>query len=268
MTTLSLIDTHNHVDCPRFQADRRALVEQAQACGVKNALICAGFPAGFDQTRSTAHQFGWHYALGIHPLWLPDIEDIPAALQQVRLAVTQALSDPLFAAIGEIGLDFYVKDLDRARQEELFLGQLKIARDFQLPVSVHARYSVDAVSAGLRRIGVHAGVIHAFNGSLEQAQRFIRLGFKLGFGGAMMYSGSLRIRKILTNIPADSWVLETDCPDMPSPARRSQSDQRTNPADITTYLQEAATLRGISPEQACKESTENAISAFPRLQYS
>lgn len=268
MTSLVLIDTHNHVDCPRFDEDRAALLAEAKAAGVTDALICAGFPAGFDQARMCAHEAGWHYALGIHPLWLKQIGDIPAALKQVRTAATRALSDPRFTAIGEIGLDFYVKDLNRLQQEELFIGQLKIARDLQLPVSVHARHSVDAVSAGLRRIGVHHGVIHAFNGSLEQAQRLIRLGFHLGFGGAMMYSGSMRIRKILKSIPDESWVLETDCPDMPSPERRNQADSRTHPADIASYLQEAAALRGITVDQACKEATTNALSAFPRLKTS
>ena len=260
-----IIDTHNHLDCPRFDADRDRLVAEARAAGVVDALICAGFPEGFAAARNTAHATGWHYALGIHPLWLNQVGDLQEALSTVRAAVSAARSDPHLAAVGEIGLDYYVKDLDPKSQEELFVGQLKIARDFALPVSIHARHSVDAVSAAIRRIGVPGGVIHAFNGSWEQAQRFLKLGFKLGFGGAMLYSGSLRIRRVLAALPDDGWVLETDCPDMPAPARRQSADMRTHPADIASYAQEAANIRGISLPQAIAQSYANAQAAYPLI---
>lgn len=261
-----LIDTHNHLDCSLFDADRSQLVKEAKEAGISDAILCAGFIEGFQKTRETAHAFHLHYALGIHPLYLPqERQEECQNLIELENHVLQALPDPLFVAIGEIGLDGYVKTLDWATQQRIFFAQLRLARDLDLPVSVHARHAVDAVSAGLRRYSVNKGVIHAFNGSLEQAQRLINLGMKLGFGGALLYSGSKRIRRVFCALDSSDFVLETDCPDMPSPSRRMSSDSRTHPADMADYAREAALLRGVSVQTIIQQSRTNALAAFPRL---
>lgn len=147
----------------------------------------------------------------------------------------------------------------------LFREQLKIAAHFHLPVSVHARHCVDFVSRELFRIRPAGGVVHAFNGSIEQAKRLVDLGMKLGFGGALTYTGSKRIRRIFTELSDTDFVLETDAPDMPGVWRRQASDTRTHVSDITQVLECAAALRGTDPETLALLATQNARAAFPRM---
>ena len=265
-TSFRLIDTHSHFDAPDFDADRTELLQEARSAGVTDGLLCAGFVSGFEVTRDTAYRIGWHYALGIHPLFLPpDNDAVTADVRQLRATLTLAHEDPRLTAVGEIGLDGFVKTLDWERQVFLFSEQLKVARDLDFPVSVHARHAVDAVYSHLKRLNVIRGVIHAFNGSEVQAERFLKLGFKLGFGGALLYSGSLRIRRTFSSIGSEDYVLETDAPDMPAPFRREAADTRTHPADIRRYTEEAARLRNTTPEVIAQESRRNALAAFPRL---
>jgi TatD DNase family protein len=260
-----LIDTHCHADCSAFDADRSEMIEEARAAGVAGALVCAGEVSSLGKTARIARACRLSYALGMHPMYLPAPEDADRALSEHRAACEQALSDPCFAAVGEIGLDGFVAGLDMGYQERLFAAQLKTARDLALPVSVHARHAVDKTAMWLARIPPSGGVVHAFNGSIEQARKILSLGLKLGFGGALAYRGSQRIRRIFCALPADAFVLETDAPDMPGPERRSSTDPRTHIGDILGYARIAAELRACSLEDICRQSTENALQAFPRM---
>ena len=162
---------------------------------------------------------------------------------------------PRPVAVGEIGLDFYVPGFDAARQEYFFVQQLKTAREFDLPVLLHVRRSIDQVLKCLRRVGVRGGIAHAFNGSRQQADEFIRLGFKLGFGGAMTYPGSTRIRQLAATLPISSIVLETDAPDIPPVWI---SGKRNMPAELLRIAQVLADLRNESLSQAIQATSENA----------
>lgn len=260
-----LIDTHNHIDAPIFDADRDVLIREAKDAGVIDALICSGIPGTWEKTRAVAHQVAWHYALGVHPLYVGDVPDPKALLEKLNGRVESLLTDTLFAAVGEIGLDGFVPGLDAEKMMTLFREQLKIAAHFHLPVSVHARHCVDFVSRELFRIRPAGGVVHAFNGSIEQAKRLVDLGMKLGFGGALTYTGSKRIRRIFTELSDTDFVLETDAPDMPGVWRRQASDTRTHVSDITQVLECAAALRGTDPETLALLATQNARAAFPRM---
>ena len=262
---VSLIDTHNHLDAPPFDADRDILVREAKDAGVIDALICSGIPGTWEKTRAVAHQVGWHYALGVHPLYIDKVSDSDVLLHDLTERIEALLSDNLFAAVGEIGLDGFVPGLNAEKMLTLFRGQLKIAARFDLPVSVHARHCVDTVSRELARLRTARGVVHAFNGSLEQAKRLVGLGIKLGFGGALTYSGSRRIRRVFTGLSDTDFVLETDAPDMPGPRRRTMTDTRTHVSDITQVLECAAALRGTDPETLARQATQNARAAFPRM---
>jgi TatD DNase family protein len=151
-------------------------------------------------------------------------------------------------AVGEIGLDFYVPGFDAARQERFFTEQLKIARDFDLPVLLH-----------LRRIGTRGGIAHAFNGSRQQADEFLRLGFKLGFGGAMTFTRATRIRRLASSLPCEALVLETDAPDIP-PAWLA--DGRNTPAELPRIAGVLAELRGADRAEVERFTTANAVSVF------
>jgi surface antigen len=168
--------------------------------------------------------------------------------------------------VGEIGLDYFIETLDRERQQALFDAQLQLAADFDLPALIHVRRSHAAVIATLKRFKLkRAGIIHAFAGSREEAREYIKLGFKLGLGGAPTWPQALRMHRVLAELPLDSIVLETDSPDM-APAMFPGTQY---PAHLPAICAALAELMNISPEQlaapapptAAKYSVGNTPSA-------
>ncbi len=247
------IDTHCHLDAREFAVDRAAVVARARAAGVSMMVIPAITAATFADTVATAREYDCPFALGMHPLYLHEFRPShPALLREVIVR-----EKPV--AIGEIGLDFFVPGLDQAAQRDLFMQQLMIARDFDLPVLLHIRRAQDEVLRALRQAGIKKGIAHAFNGSLQQAEAFIRLGFKLGFGGAMTYPRALNIRRLAMELPLESIVLETDAPDMPP---EWISKQRNEPAELPRIAAVLAELRGMTPAGIAAVTMANAVAVL------
>ncbi|ART56620.1 DNAase [Acidovorax carolinensis] len=267
----SWIDTHCHLDAAEFAADREAVRQQATAAGVAHCVIPAVERANWDAVRQLAHQHGDSYALGIHPLYTARAVDADLAL--LAQALEQHRQDPRLVAIGEIGLDFFAVGLDPARQEQFYRAQLQLARRFDLPVILHVRRSADKLLKGLRDIAVPGGIAHAFNGSLQQAQAFIALGFKLGFGGAVTYDRALQLRRLAAELPESALVLETDAPDIPPHWLYTTAEQRAAgqpqgrnaPAELPRIAAVVAGLRGLPLEALARSTTANACAALPRL---
>lgn len=265
-----LIDTHCHLDALEFSDDRDAVIKRAGLAGVGAIVIPAVERANFEPVRDLAWQFsGGHYALGIHPIAVPDAldEDLEFLEQQIEAA----LEDERFVGIGEIGLDFFLPALKepamREKQEHYFNEQLGLAQRFELPVIVHVRRSQDEVLKTLRRRPGVTGIAHAFNGSFQQAEQFIAQGFMLGFGGAMTFERALQIRRLASRLPLDALVLETDAPDIP-PAwlgRPGGDRPRNEPAEVAQIGQELASLRGLSCEEVVAATGRNARRILPRL---
>jgi len=258
-------DTHCHLDAAEFDADRDAVVARAAAAGVTRLLVPAVSVASFSAVRTLSQRHQQPYALGLHPLHLAAATE--ADLVALRHAVQDALDDPWLVAIGEIGLDGFVPDADPARQLRFLDAQLRLAREFELPVILHVRRSADPLLGALRRHGVRQGLAHAFNGSLQQARAYLDQGFRLGFGGAAAYAGSQRIRRLAAELPAEALVVETDAPDIPPPWLRSHGRVgRNEPAELPRIAAEVAQLRGVSPAQLAAQTFANALSVLPRLQ--
>lgn len=259
------IDTHCHLDASEFSGEENAVAERAAQQGVSCIVIPAIARSNFSTVAAFAHQqANCAYALGIHPIYVPQAEE--SDLSVLRESISTALNDPRFVAIGEIGLDFFVPGLNespmREKQEHFYSEQLKMARDFDLPVLLHVRRSQDTLLKYLRRIPVRGGIAHAFNGSFQQAQAFIKLNFKLGFGGAMTFTRALQIRRLATELPPDALVLETDAPDI---APMWRHPQRNSPEELPRIGEVLAGLRGISVEALAKITSDNARAALPRL---
>ncbi|OZA41804.1 MAG: DNAase [Hydrogenophilales bacterium 17-61-76] len=166
-------------------------------------------------------------------------------------------------AIGEIGLDFFVPGLDPAMQVFYYVEQLKLAREFDLPVLLHCRRSSDVLLKHLRQIKPRGGIAHAFNGSAQQAAEFIKLGFKLGFGGAFTWPRANHLRRLAAGLPLEAIVLETDSPDMP-PIWIGQG--RNAPGELSRIAAELAQLRGMTIEDIAEATTRNAravLAIFP-----
>ena len=264
------IDTHCHLDAPEFDADRDAVAARARAAGVSRMVIPAVDVASFDAVRDLAHRHDGAYALGIHPLYVHRAGD--EALEQLGETLKARRVDPRLVAVGEIGLDHFVPDLDRTRQDRFYEAQLRLARAHGLPVILHVRRSADGLLRHLRRIEVPGGIAHAFNGSDEQARQFIDLGFRLGFGGAMTHERALRIRHHAATLPEGSIVLETDAPDIPpqwlyvtAERRAAGETSRNEPAELPRIAATLAELRGWTPETVAATTSANARAALPRL---
>ena len=241
-----LIDTHCHLDAAEFDADRDAVHAAALAAGVERIVVPAVAVDGFQKAKTVVERYpGCVAAYGIHPLYVMQAQE--GDLDALRAWLTAERP----VAVGEIGLDSYVTDVDPVRQEFFFVEQLKLAREFDLPVLLHVRRAVDQILKHLRRIRVRGGIAHAFNGSRQQADEFIKLGFKLGFGGAMTFSGSTRIRGLATELPLESIVLETDAPDIP-PAWLNGG--RNAPGELPRIADILAELRGVSREEIAAAS--------------
>ena len=281
------IDTHCHLDAPEFAADVAAVRARARAQGVAHCVLPAVQVRDFDRVRALAHEFGDSYALGIHPLYVAQAGDDDLA--RLDAALTRHRDDPRLVAVGEIGLDYFVPALCepplRERQEHFYVEQLKLARQHGLPVILHVRRSADRLLKGLRAVGHGTapatgaggpswqGIAHAFNGSLQQAQAFIALGLKLGFGGALTYERASNLRKLATELPQEAIVLETDAPDMPPHWLYRTAEQRGNgaaqgrnePGELPRIAQVLAALRGVDAQALAEVCTRNARAGLPRL---
>lgn len=254
----ALIDTHCHLDAAEFDADRDAVYRSARVgAGVTAMVIPAVERANFGAVASVCREYpACAAAYGIHPLFVGRARDEDLA------ALDAALCSDDCVAVGEIGLDAYLPERDEALQDHYFIAQLKLARQHGLPVLLHVRSAIDKVLKQLRAHAVPGGIAHAFNGSRQQADEFIKLGFKLGFGGAMTFDGSKRIRALAASLPLESLVLETDAPDIP-PAWKVGA--RTTPDDVYPIAETLAQLRGLSLADIAAATTANACAVLPRL---
>jgi TatD DNase family protein len=261
-----LFDTHCHLDAADFDHDREQVIARAQAAGVQAIVIPAVEVANFERVRVLAHSFAeGFYALGIHPMYVE--RAAPEALQQLREALLKHRADPKLIAIGEIGLDFFIPEISsgepRAKQEQFYEAQLKLALEFDLPVLLHVRRSQDTLLKYLRRHRVRGGIAHAFNGSLQQAQQFVELGFALGIGGAMTFERALQIRRLATEFALTDLVLETDAPDI-SPAWLGKG-ARNEPREVRQIAQTLAELRSCLAEEVTKLTAQAAQRVCPAL---
>lgn len=269
------IDTHCHLDAAEFDADRDAVRAHARAQGVSLCVIPAVARAQWAGVAQLAQRHGDAYALGIHPLYVPQAGD--GDLLALDQALTERQGDPRLVAVGEIGLDFFVPALCeptmRERQWLFYTAQLKLAQKHQLPVILHVRRSADLLLKGLRQHPVGSGIAHAFNGSAQQAQNFVGMGFALGFGGALSYERALQLRRLARELPLEALVLETDAPDMPphwlyqtaEQRAQGQAQGRNSPAELPRIAQVLADVRGLPLDALAQASTRNAQRVLPKL---
>lgn len=249
-----LVDSHSHFDAPELDADRASVLARARAAGVTRQVVPAVTAASWPKLRDVcAQDAGLFAAYGLHPMYLS--EHRPAHLEDLRTWIER--EKPV--AVGECGLDFFVEGLDAETQQQYFDGQLRLAREFDLPVIVHARRAVDAVIASIRRIGGLRGVVHSFSGSPEQAKQLWQAGFLIGLGGPVTYERAKRLRRVVASMPLEHLLLETDAPDQPDSAIRGQ---RNEPARLTEVLRTIAQLRGESEEHVAEVTSANAKRLF------
>lgn len=251
---MKYIDTHCHLDAPEFASDRHTIIQALPAAGISAVIlpaISAQYWGRLQKVCQRAPQL--HASYGLHPMFLAEHQ--AQHLQQLR----HYLAQPQTVALGECGLDFFVPELNPLQQEFFFVEQLKLAAEFELPVIIHARRSVDQVLKQLRRFKQLRGVIHSFAGSLQQAEQFIKQGFYLGVGGTSTYPRAQRLRKILAAVPLERLVLETDAPDQPD---SQWQGQRNTPLRLPIIAANLAEIRAESLQHIATTTSRNAQTLF------
>ena len=286
--SLRWLDSHCHFDAPEFDLDRTAVMQNAQSQGVAWCVMPAVQAKDFLSLQKLAQEFHQPYALGIHPLYVPqaqeqDLDFLAQCIEGALAKDDQGLrSDARLVAVGEIGLDFFVPALCepamREKQEFFYHAQLKLAQKFKLPVILHVRKSADELLKGLRRHEVQGGIAHAFNGTFQQAQTFVEMGFALGFGGALTFDRALQLRRLATELPLSALVLETDAPDIPphwlyktQAERKSEHglavQARNEPSQLPRIGAILAQLRGLSVSDIAAATLDNALRVLPQLHH-
>lgn len=249
-TLPGLIDTHCHLDAGEFDPDRDEVYARARAAGIAVQILPAVTAANFADVAAACRRYaGCLPAWGMHPMYIHvhhqrHLDELRRRIEAWR---------PV--AVGEIGLDLFVQGLDWPTQEHFYVEQLKVARDYDLPVLLHCRRANDQILKHLRRIRVRGGIAHAFSGSRQQADEYLKLGFKLGFGGAFTWTRAMRLRALAVELPLDAIVLETDSPDIP-PAWIGNG--RNEPAELARIAATLAELRAIPADEVARQTTRNA----------
>ena len=253
------IDTHTHLDFPDFDADRQQVLQRSEQAGVERLIILGVYQKNWDRLwqliETDSRLFG---AFGLHPVYLEQHQ--PSHLDDLAQRLERLAAHPQCCAVGEIGLDYFLPELDRQRQQTLLDAQLSLAASANLPVLLHVRRAHADTIATLKRHRLpRAGIVHAFAGSLEEAKEYIRMGFKLGLGGAATWPQATKLRRTLAALPIDSLVLETDAPDM---APHFRAHQRNSPEYLPQICRELAALRGEPVETFAQACLHNSCELF------
>lgn len=256
---MPLIDTHTHLDFPDFDPDRTSVLARSRALGVGKMVVLGVYQANWQRLWELVQTDRQLYAaFGLHPVYLDQHQ--PQHVSELEAWLNRLAGHPQLCAVGEIGLDYWLPELDREAQQQVFEAQLTLAAEAKLPALLHVRRSHAPVIATLKRFRLQrGGIIHAFAGSREEAREYIKLGFKLGLGGAPTWPQALRLRKVIADLPLESIVLETDSPDM---APSMYPNQRNSPEHLPAICEALALVMGISAPELAAASTANACELF------
>lgn len=249
-----LIDSHVHTDDDRLQVDRPEVLKAARKANIVAQIVPATYRSKWPRVKAVcANNNDLFPCYGLHPCFYnehteADTEELPLWLGREDAV-----------AVGECGLDYSIAGADKAHQQHLFAAQLALAREFDLPIVIHARKAVEDVIRMIRASGHYRGVVHSYNGSLQQAQRLIDLGYMLSFGGAMTYTRAKRLQELVRRLPLDMLLLETDAPDQPTAAH---AGQRNEPAWLVDVWQSVSTLREEDATTVARTTSANAVRLF------
>ncbi len=249
-----IIDSHCHIDFSDFDADRAEVIQRAQQAGVEKIIVPGVQRTLWDRVRHCCDTYPALYpCYGLHPYFIAEHN------KSDILALENYIQQHRPVAVGECGLDFFLKDLDRELQQFYFTQQLDIALQVDLPVVIHARKSTEAVIDAIKQRPGLRGMIHSYSGSYEQAVKLIDLGFYLSFGGPMTFEKATRLRKLVSRLPLDCLLAETDAPDQPG---QIANQQRNEPAFIAEVVEQVAQLHHTEVDRVADITTQNAKALF------
>jgi len=251
---IELIDSHIHLDDARFDSDRDQLLQMAQLAGVRQFIVPAVSSEKFTQVNELAlSQDAVVHTLGLHPYYIAEHagEDLEKLAELVPKSGV--------VGIGECGLDYHLKDLDRDKQLLVFEAQVVLAKHFSLPLILHVRGAVAAVFEVLKKHDYFNAVMHSFNGSIEQAQTITDHGVMLGFGPAVCNPKANKLQAMFETVPLTHILLETDAPDQPFYDRHGK---RNLPIDLLRVNESLANIRGMDPAELAAQTVANTQRLF------
>jgi len=246
---MRLVDSHCHLDFSDFDDDRRELIERCHQIGIHNFVVPGVSAKNWERLHQVAMQHSEITPVyGLHPYFNEQhsVNDICQLEYLIRTLHPRA--------VGEIGLDYYDKTLDRNKQRLLFEKQLLLAEKYQIPVILHVRKAHDDVLAMLKHRHICGGIMHAFSGNEQQAKQYCDMGFVFGFGGVLLNPNAKKVRRLIKNLPINSIVLETDAPDM-IPVGSTFS--RNTPLTVYNVAEEAAEIRNLTVADIAEATTSN-----------
>ena len=254
-----IIDTHAHYDDKAFDEDRAELLQSMQGAGVGRIVNIGSSLGACKRTIQLMEQYDFVYgALGIHPTDSGELTESDIEWIQENCALEKCV------AVGEIGLDYYWDEPDRAIQKKWFVRQLALAKEVKLPVVIHSRDAaqdtVDIMKAeNARDLG---GVVHCYSYSKELAKTFLDMGFYFGIGGVVTFNNGRKLKEVVEYLPMDRIVLETDSPYLaPVPYRGKRNDSRK----LSYVVEQIATIKGLTPEEIIQTTTQNAHNLYPKM---
>ena len=253
---MNIFETHAHYDDKQFP-DREQVIEACHAAGIQYIVNCASDIASCKQTLALAEKLPYVYAaVGVHPHSASEMDE-----DNLDRLFGYLTSSDKVVAVGEIGLDYHYDFSPRDVQQEWFIEQIELAKEFEKPIIVHTREALEDTYNILKdySYGLVGGIIHSYNGSVEMAERFVDMGFHIGIGGMVTFP---KVRKVLETVrvlPLDRLVVETDSPYLaPVPNRGKRNDSR----NLTYIVEKIAEVRGMEPEEVAEATLRNACRLF------
>lgn len=249
-----IIDSHCHIDFETFDEDRDQVIYRANRLGIQSIIVPGISTSTWPRVKSVCQQHkGLYPAYGLHPYFIDQHSD------HDLVTLEQWLNTENPVAIGECGLDYYLKHLPKDKQLHLFEAQLDMARRHNLPLVIHARKATEQVIQCLKARPGLKGMIHSFSGSYEQAMQLIDLGFYLSFGGAVTYPKASRLRYMVSKLPLEALLIETDAPDQPD---FNHQGLRNEPGYISQVIDQISELKDLNRQQLIDKTTRNARLLF------
>lgn len=247
-------DSHAHYDDERFDEDREVLLGELPSKGV-SCIVNAG--ANMSSSRAgilLAQQYDYVYAsVGVHP------HDVEEMTEQDLMELKELSQTRKVVAIGEIGLDYYYDLAPRELQRYWFKQQLELAKQVELPVIIHSRDACQETFDLLKEQEIAKGVIHCFSGSKELAKEYVKRGLYIGIGGAITFKNARKTVEVVEEIPLEMILIETDAPYLtPVPYRGKRNDS----SYLKQVVEKIAEIKGITPEEVARVTTENAEKLF------
>lgn len=251
-----LFDTHVHLNDKKYANDLVEVIERAKDEGITYMLV-----VGYDQESNRkaielSEKYDFIYAaVGWHPVDAKDLTDELFEKLKVQL------EHPKVVAVGECGLDYYWDTSPVEKQKEVFIKQIQLAKEINKPLIIHTRDSIKDTFDILKENEAESvgGVMHCYSGSVEMAQLFIRLNFKISLGGPVTFKNGRRAQEVATHIPLDKLLVETDAPYLtPHPSRGT----RNEPAYVSLVAKKIADLKNIPYEMVAEQTTANACKLF------